>query len=159
MKRTKATVLLLVLSLLVSHVPLFAADNYKNGQDITGSWQITVTVPVGQLNCSGPEDCVIFALATATSDGTVVQTAALPNVSSGHGVWTRTGQRHFSIRSEYFRFDSTNQFVGTSVTVTEITLEKTGTVASGTFENTLFDIFGNEIGSFSGTAAAIRNIP
>ena len=159
MKKTKATILFMALSLLVSHVPLLAAENYKNGQDITGSWQITVTVPAGQLNCSGPEDCILLAMATATKDGTVVQTAALSNVSSGHGVWARTGQRHFSIRSEYFRFDSTNQFVGTSVTLTEITLDKTGTEASGTFENTLFDISGNIIGSFSGTAAAIRNIP
>ncbi|HWQ52062.1 MAG TPA: hypothetical protein VN442_00155 [Bryobacteraceae bacterium] len=137
-----------------------AADNYKNGQDITGSWKISVTIPPGSSVCpSGGQPCVIFAMATATSDGTVIQTAAIPGTSNGHGVWVRTGLRQFLVKSTYFRLGQDGQLIGTSETVTRFELDSSGLNGSGSYENTLMDIQGNIVGTFSGAASAKRIVP
>ena len=134
-----------------------AAENFKNGQDITGSWKISVSIPPGSSVCqSGGPPCIIFAMATATSDGTVIQTPAIPGTSEGHGVWARTGLRQFVVRSTYFRLGAAGQFVGTSETVTKFQLEPNGLQGSGTYENTLFDPEGVIVGTFSGDASATR---
>src|SRR5512140_457317 len=112
-----------------------AGDNFKNGQDITGSWKISVTIPPGSSVCPpSSQPCVIFAMATATSDGTVIQTAAIPGTSNGHGVWTRTGLRQFKVQSTYFRLSPTGELIGTSETVTTFALDKTGLQGTGTYE-------------------------
>ncbi len=134
-----------------------AADNFKNGQDITGSWKISVTIPPGSSVCpSGGAPCVIFAMATATSDGTVIQTAAIPGTSNGHGVWERTALRQFVVRSTYFRLSPAGELIGTSETVTTFELNRDGLQGSGTYENTLLDLQGNVVGTFSGDASATR---
>lgn len=134
-----------------------AADNYKNGQDITGSWKISVMIPPGSSVCpAGGQPCVIFAMATATSDGTVIQTAAIPETSNGHGVWVRTGLRQFVVRSTYFRLGSAGELIGTSETVTTFKLAPSGLQGSGTYENTVMDLEGNILGTFPGDASATR---
>jgi hypothetical protein len=153
---TKKFVGILLIATLLSSSAL-AAENFKNGQDLTGSWKISVTIPPGSSVCPpGVQPCVIFALATATSDRTVIQTAAIAGTSNGHGVWSRTGQRQFVVKSTYFRLGSAGELIGTSETVTTFELEKNALHGTGTYENTLLDLQGNVVGTFSGDAAATR---
>lgn len=155
-KNAKQLVGMLLAVTLLSSAAL-AADNFKNGQDITGSWKISVTIPSGSSVCpSGGEPCVIFAMATATSDRTVIQTAAIPGTSNGHGVWVRTGLRQFVVLSTYFRLGLAGELIGTSETVTTFELDKSGLEGTGTYENTLIDLQGNVLGTFSGDASATR---
>lgn len=155
-KNAKQLVGMLLAVTLLSSAAL-AADNFKNGQDITGSWKISVTIPPGSSVCpSGGEPCVILAMATATSDRTVIQTAAIPGTSNGHGVWVRTGLRQFVVLSTYFRLGLAGEPIGTSETVTTFELDKSGLEGTGTYENTLLDLQGNVLGTFSGDASATR---
>jgi hypothetical protein len=94
-----------------------------------------------------------------TSDGTVIQTAAIPGTSNGHGVWVRTGLRKFILRSTYFRLDGTGQLIGTSETVTTFELEPNGLAGSESYENTAMDLQGNVVGTFTADAAAARIVP
>jgi hypothetical protein len=141
---------------IASATSVSAQSNVWGWGGIVGSWRIQVTLPPGASVCppTSPSPCVIAAMATANADGGVVQTAAIPGVSSGHGAWIRTGGRRFRIESTYFRFGSTGELVGTSVTVTLIDVDQTGHHADGTFTNTLFDLAGLPIGTFSGSASA-----
>lgn len=149
-----------LLAVALLNAAALAADNYKNGQDITGSWKISVTIPPGSSVCPlGGPPCVIFAMATATSDGTVIQTAAIPDTSNGHGVWVRTGRRQFAVRSTYFRLSPAGELIGTSETVTTFELDRSGLQGSGTYENTVMDLQGNVLGTFSGDASATRIVP
>lgn len=158
---TAKSVLLALSGLFAMSPAAFADENYKNGQDITGSWRIVVTAPAGAVSCPpGLSECQILAMATATWDRSVVQTAALPNVSTGHGVWERSGLRRFIIRSSYFRFDPTDHtLLGSSLTETAMEIDKSGLTGSGVFKNTLFDLEGISIGSFEGKAEATRIVP
>jgi hypothetical protein len=133
MRTAQSVFLPLAFGLCALSPAAFADHNSQNndhdrGQDITGSWHILVTIPARGVGCPGLTDCKIPAFATATSDGTVVQTAVLPNVSNGHGLWQRTRLRQFTVRSSYFRFDPTdnNALLSTSVTVTNVTIDKSG---------------------------------
>ncbi|MGZ8218943.1 hypothetical protein [Methylomagnum sp.] len=130
----------------------------SQAQAIVGSWKITAQVPVGAPICPGPNPCTVIALATAMSDRTIIQSAAVPNVSEGHGAWSKRGNR-FTIRSAYFRLDANGQAIGTSETTTEITLKKNQNEGSGQFTNRVYDLQGNEITSFSGQATATRILP
>lgn len=157
--KAKQFIVVLFAAALLSSVAL-AAENFKNGQDITGSWKISVTIPPGSSVCPpGGQPCAIFAMATATRDGTVIQTAAIPGTSNGHGVWERTGQRQFVVRSTYFRLDSAGELIGTSETLTTFQLEKSGLHGTGTYENTLIDLQNKVLGTFSGDASATRIVP
>lgn len=156
LKNAKQLAGVFMMATLLNSVAL-AADNFKNGQDIAGSWKISVTIPPGSSVCpAGGQPCVIFAMATATSDRTVIQTAAIPGTSNGHGVWVRTGLRQFVVRSTYFRLSAAGEIIGTSETVTTFELEKTGLQGTGIYENTLIDLQGDVLGTFSGDAVATR---
>ena len=134
---------ILILALLcVESSPALATAQPRDRQGITGSRRISVTIPSGAPGCPGPSSCQVLALATATREGTVVQTAALPDVSSGPAAWSRVGPGTFQIRSTYFRFDPGGTPIGTSETVTQTQLGPDGTIATGTFENTLLDLTG-----------------
>jgi hypothetical protein len=126
-----------------------AAGNYKNGQDLTGSWKISVTIPPGSSVCppNGPA-CVIFA-----------QTAAIPGTSNGHGVWPRTGLRQFRLKSTYFRLNASAELIGTSETITTFELDATGLTSSGCYHNTVMDLNGNILTAFDGSASSERVVP
>ena len=139
-----------------------AQGNFKNGQDLTGSWRIEVDIPAGSSACPpGGPSCTFLALATAISDGTIMQTAALPGVSTGHGVWRRTGLRQFTVHTTYFRLADTGFPIGTAETVSVITIDKNGTAASGTYANRIFDLAGNELvgQAFQADVTATRITP
>jgi hypothetical protein len=129
--------------------------------NLVGSWRIQVTLPPGASVCpaDSPEPCVIAAMSTAGADGTVVQTAAIPGVSTGHGAWVHTAGRRYRVESTYFRFSPAGELVGTSVTVTRMELDQFSAHAVGDFVNTLFDLGGNAVGTFSGTALADKIVP
>lgn len=137
-----------------------AQSNPRTGRGLTGSWKIQVTIPPGSSACpAGPSPCVFFALATATGDGLVIQTAALPATSTGHGTWTRTGPRKFVIRSSYFRLDPNGFAVGTAETSSAVELSEDGLRATGTYENKVLDINGTQVGEFSAAVTAVRMTP
>lgn len=155
MRRTVKTVLFA--AALVAGAASAAEDHYKNGTDLTGSWRIVATIPAGVPVCPGPVACVYPALATATSDGTVLQTAPISGTLTGHGAWKRVGVRKFTLNAIYFRVDSaTGTFQGTSETTIDVTVDRGGRTAQGTFAAVVFDPTGIEITSYSGTVTAQR---
>ena len=136
---------------------LLADPNNKTSRDLTGSWRIRVVIPPGNSACPpGPDPCVFLALASCSSDGTAVQTAALPATSTGHGVWKRSGRKEFSTRTTYFRFNEQGIAVGTSETVSMLELSDDGRIASGVYVNTVLDLAGNVVTSFNATVTGSR---
>ena len=129
----------------------------EHGNDLTGSWRITATIPAGVPVCPGVQDCVYPALATATSDGTILQTAPISNTLTGQGSWKRVAPRSFKVHTIYFRVDpTTGNYVGTSETVIEVTVAKDGRTAQGSFAAVVLDVNGVEITHYTGTVTAQR---
>jgi hypothetical protein len=157
----KNTLGIILFAALVTSNTALAGTGKQKTQELTGSWKIQVTLPPGASACpaSAPSPCLFQAMATLGKDGTAVQTAALSGVSTGHGVWTRTGNRKFRVHTTYFRFDELGQVIGTAETVTLINLDKTGQNASGTYENVLQDPNGAEVGRFTAPVTGERLIP
>ncbi len=122
----------------------------------TGSWQIVATIPGGVPVCPGTSDCVYPALATATSDGTVLQTAPISGTLTGHGAWKRVGPRQFSLNAIYFRVSSSGIYEGTSETTIEVTLDRGGRTGEGAFDAVVYDLNKVPITSYSGTVTAQR---
>jgi hypothetical protein len=153
--------LLLAVLLALAGGAASAQSNAWGWGNLTGSWRIQVTIPPGASVCpaESPEPCVIAAMSTATADGTVVQTAAIPGVSTGHGAWVHDGGRRYRVESTYFRFGPDGSLLGTSVTVTRMELDQYSRHAVGDFSNTVFDLAGNAVGSFSGSATADKILP
>ena len=134
-----------------------AQDQNKNGTDLTGSWRIVATIPAGVPVCPGPDNCVYPALATANSDGTVLQTAPISGTLTGHGAWKRVGVRDFKLTAIYFRVaPATGDFVGTSETSIEVTLAPGGRTAEGSFSAVILDTTGAQLTNYSGTVTARR---
>jgi hypothetical protein len=157
---TKRLILFTLAMLMSAAVGVFANDNYKNGQDLTGPWKIQVTIPAGSSACpAGGGSCVYLVLATASSDGTVMQTAALPGVSTGHGVWKRTGLRQFTLKTTYFRLDLQGFPIGMAETVSVVEIKKNGLEASGTYSTQILDPAGLVIGGFQASVSATRIVP
>lgn len=146
-----------VLAALLVTGAVSAEAGYKNGTDLTGTWRIVATIPAGVLVCPGLSDCVYPALATATSDGGLLQTAPISNTLTGHGRWKRVGLRSFRAYTVYFRVDpNTGTFVGTSETTIEVTLAPSGRVAEGSFTAVILDTSGATVANYSGTVSAER---
>jgi hypothetical protein len=142
--------------LAMSGIGLWAQGQYKGGQDLTGSWRLLATIPAGVPVCPGTEPCEYEAMATAISDGTVVQTAAIPNTTIGHGAWKRDGLRTFKMTALYFRVDDTGIQVGTSETEIEAELDTTGRFVTGTFSAVLYDNDQAVVLEYSGTVTGQR---
>jgi hypothetical protein len=157
----KLGLLLVTVVILVNASPAPAEEQYRRGQTVTGTWDVTFRLPAGSSICPpGPDDCFVPALATATSDGTLIQTAAVPNISEGHGVWIRTGLRTFSLRSKYFRYDAGGALIGSSVASTIVTLGADGMSGSGSYEIQPLGLDGLPLGTpFSGSAVFERMVP
>lgn len=137
--------------------PVSAQGHYRNGTDLTGTWQIVATIPGGVPVCPGPDNCVYPALTTATSDGAVLQTAPISNTLTGHGSWKRTGPRDFRAHTIYFRVDpTTGTFIGTSETTIAVTVASGGLSADGSFSAVIRDAGGGYITGYSGTVTAQR---
>jgi hypothetical protein len=103
----------------------------NGGQDLTGSWRATVTLPAGSPLCAA--GCTYMALATYTSDGTMIQTAGIPGSSAGYGVWKRVGSRAFRAHGEYLLSGAGGVQIGIAASTIDITLESDGRTGLGTF--------------------------
>ena len=103
----------------------------NGGQDLTGSWRATVTLPAGSPLCA--DGCRYLALATYTSDGTMIQTAGIPGSSAGYGVWKRVGSRVFRAHGEYLLSGAGGVQIGIATSAIDITLEADGRTGVGTF--------------------------
>lgn len=147
----------MILAAMLVASPVTAQGPYKSGTDLTGTWQIVATIPAGVPVCPGTEDCVYPALATATSDGSLLQTAPISNTLTGHGSWKRTGPRDFSAYTIYFRVDpATGAYQGTSETTIDVTVAPGGLSAEGSFSAVIRDVNGGFITDYSGTVTAQR---
>lgn len=146
-----------LLATLLVVEPALAEDQNKSGNDLTGTWRIVATIPAGVPVCPGVVDCVYPALATATRDGTILQTAPISNTLTGHGSWKRVGQRSFRAYTIYFRVDpSTGAFVGTSETSIDVAVAQGGRNAEGTFTAVILDAAGAQLATYAGTVVAQR---
>ncbi|MGE3842214.1 MAG: hypothetical protein AB7I50_11555 [Vicinamibacterales bacterium] len=160
MNRFTCGIVALTLGLLSCVVPLVATDHPGNANEIVGTWRLQVTLPPGASVCPAVGlECTFMALATATSDRTVIQTAPIPNTTIGHGVWARLGARRFVIRSTYLRLSPDGILIGSAEATTRFTVSRNGRVGGGTYENVLFDAEGNELTRFSATFVASRMEP
>jgi hypothetical protein len=156
----KSTIIALGFAALAAAGPACAAGKQpiRGGQDLTGTWMVRATVnpdPAIPI-CPGPTACTYLAASTATSDGTLVQTAAIPATSTGHGVWKRTGSRTFSASALYFRFDAAGQPAGTSISRIQVELADDGRSGHGTFVALLLDLQGDPALTYSGSVAFER---
>jgi hypothetical protein len=134
-----------------------AAEGDRSGTDLTGTWRILATIPKQAPVCGQATDCVYPALATATRDGTILQTAPISNTLTGHGSWKRTGPREFRAYTIYFRVDpATGAFVGTSETTIEVTVARGGRTADGSFTAVILDAAGTKLTDYAGTVVADR---
>lgn len=135
-----------------------AGPPLKHGQDLTGTWRITATIPAGVPVCPGTTPCTYLAVATASSDGTVVQSANIPNTSVGHGVWKRVGQRTFAMVALYFRFDADGNPLGTSETSIQAEIDRSGRYVVGSFAAVIKDLADVPILTYEGTVTATRMV-
>jgi hypothetical protein len=120
-----------------------------DGQHLEGSWLVTASV-VG-------DPSLIKALLTCSPNGEVVETPSVPlAVSTGHGVWERTGNREFALTVLYLRRNEDGELIGTSKVRSLLKVNEGMTEAGGRFETTVFDLAGNPVGSFAGTAESTR---
>jgi hypothetical protein len=133
-----------------------AEQQYKNGQELVGSWKILATIPGGTPVCPGSGPCQFHAMATVIGDGTVVQSVIIPGVTFGHGAWKRTGLRTFRMNALYSRVDGSGIFVGTSETTIELQVDANGRTASGSFSADINDTSGNLLTDYEGTVTAQR---
>lgn len=152
MKRSRIASALLLTGLIAALIPWMAAqagrkDARTDGQHLEGSWVLTASIEGEPL---------IHALITFNRDGSFLETAAAPGVSTGHGVWARTGNRKFALTNVYLRLNETGQFIGTSKVRASFDLGETLDSGNGQFVTDVFDASGNLVDSFGGTAQAKR---
>ncbi len=131
------------------------ADNQEKGnrQRLVGSWFVTVSV-----NLLGEPALTLRTLATCNADGTVVATPQIAvKASTAHGAWRRIGKDEFAVTAVYLRRDATGvEFIGTTKVRATLTLNEATQELTGQFQADMFDVDGNLIESFTGTAQATR---
>ena len=124
-----------------------------NGQRLVGSWFVTARV-----NVLGEPIVTLRTLATCNADGTVVATPQIDIVAStAHGAWRRIGKDEFAITAVYLKRDATGvEFIGTTKVRATLTLNAATQELTGQFQADVFDVDGNVVQSFTGTAQATR---
>jgi hypothetical protein len=129
--KAKLVALFLATALTAGSASAASTTPIKGGQDLTGSWRATVTLPVGSPLCAG--GCTYMALANYSSDGTMIQTAGIPGSSAGYGVWKRVGSRSFRAHGEYLLSGAGGVQIGIAASTIDVTLDADGRTGSGTF--------------------------
>ena len=151
MKTNRIVFAFLMIGLLgtlgVTHAQAHRRGSVSDGQHLEGSWVLTATIEGEPL---------IHALITFSRDGSFIETAAAPGVSTGHGTWVRTGNRKFALTNVYLRLGDMGEFIGTSKVRANFDLTESLEEGNGRFQTNVFDADGNEVDSFGGTAHAQR---
>jgi hypothetical protein len=147
-----ATVAALALAgVLVGTGAQFGANRARSyAQYLDGSWVLTANVQGEPL---------IHALITFSKEGSFIETSAAPGVSTGHGVWTRTGDGKFSLTNVYLRLSKSGTFIGTTKVRAVFTVNQSGNSGGGSFQTSVFDAGGKQISTFGGSANATRIKP
>lgn len=148
-------VLALCVVVLAPQVAAAQDQQFKNGQELVGTWTMLATINPGASIC--PAGCVAPALSTINSDGTLVQSAPLPGTGTGHGVWQRVGLRTFKAIALYFRTNpGTGAYEGTSESLIEATVDASGRQVSGTFTAIINFADGSTPVTYTGAIAGSR---
>jgi hypothetical protein len=111
------------------------------GQQLEGSWIVTL-IQAGQPSRT--------ALHTYTADGGVLVSSPNRQVSLGHGVWVRTGNREFGRTFVLLRFDDKGASVGMSKVRASLRLNEASDEWVGTATVEVFDTTGKLVSSTSG---------
>ena len=118
--------------------------------DITGSWRVRIVGGPG----TPPLPSWYGALATFDRDGGLVATIRDSSISTGHGAWTQTKHREFSILIELPVFDASGDFAGTLKATATLKLDESGsTFSSDDYAFERLDKDGNSTG-FAGVGQA-----
>jgi hypothetical protein len=160
---TKRTFITLMVAGILTLGPLANAQTGQktaqaNFQDLTGSWIVTP-------NIQGPG--FVPFVATYTSDGNVLVGGVVDvkppdrppfQLSSIEpGVWVRTGDRQFRVKTVLLAFDETGaRLVFRQETEVDVTISESGEEQSGTAHAQVFDPDGKLIDSFTGTFTGKR---
>ncbi|HEY7783439.1 MAG TPA: hypothetical protein VIB00_01860 [Pyrinomonadaceae bacterium] len=122
-----------------------ASGGGSTASSLEGSWEITVMPDGGSP---------IIDLATFTDGGGIINTDPDPNLSTGHGTWSKTEGHKFVVTFVHFL---TNQgtSLGTVKVRAEIRLDRQTDTFSGPFHTEVL-IGGNLVQSFCGTVEGRR---
>lgn len=152
--KTVLSMLSLVGSLAVGAASAAPPQPINGGQDMTGSWHATVTINSPTV-CGGAPTCTYRALATWSSDGTLIQTAAIPGSSTGYGVWKRIASRKFAAHAEYLLSQGGVQ-VAKALSRIHVDLDARGRSGAGDFTVEVYSLDGAFLEQYSGSATFER---
>jgi hypothetical protein len=131
--------------------PITSAGERDAGNQIAGTWRVTVNRPAPQTP--------LISLQVFTSDGSVIENAnEWPATrTESYGVWERIGGRLYANSTEFFRFNpQTGAQVGTMKINRTIRLSQDGQTMSVVARATLVDLSGNVVTSFLVRATGVR---
>jgi hypothetical protein len=118
------------------------------GQEIVGSWQLTVTGPAS------------MTLQTYIADGGLVTAQGdHPRRSAGHGAWVRTGERRFLATHVSMRFGDQLELIGTTQLRLDITVDESGNSFTSRNIRDEFDLEGNLVNTIDAAGQATRIVP
>ena len=138
---------------LVSVPLLTRADETNEERKPTGNWMVTVT----RVNPPPGLAPTFLSLMTYFEDGNVSEESNTTSIrSTGHGNWERVGHLQFTRSVNFFRFDSTRNYLGTGRITATVTLSEDGSQfqASAVVQN--FDSSGNLLTTLQSTEVGLR---
>jgi hypothetical protein len=161
MTKTKTIVSLIVILVTAAiGVSAAAGDNAEglsSGNQLAGTWQVTVTRPPLHT---------LTSLQVFTGDGSMIEHASdgSANRSPAFGSWARLEGRLYSATSVFFRFDpQTGAYLGMHKIRRTLRVSEDGQSFTAVARGFILDANGNVIAPTSATAAGTRmeveNIP
>jgi hypothetical protein len=140
------TIMVMITALMAAVGTQFdALGGGPSAPQLEGTWEVTVTPDGG---------APIVDLATFTSGGGMINSDPDPNLSTGHGTWTKNGGNEFGVTFVHFLSDQ-GAPLGTLKVRAEMRLDTSTDTLSGPFRTDVI-IGGNVVQSFCGTVHARR---
>ena len=122
----------------------------KTDTALTGSWNVRITGGAGTPSLPSWYQADV----TFDRDGGLVATITDPSIQTGHGAWTRVGNRKYAVTIFLFQFDQSGNFQGTLRARATLKLDKKArTFNSSDYRFDFFNPDGNPTG-FSGVGQA-----
>jgi hypothetical protein len=122
----------------------------SSGAALTGSWNVRIVGGPG----TPPLPSWYQADVTFDRDGGLVATITDPSINTGHGAWTKVGNRKFAVTIFLFQFEQSGKFAGTLRARATLKLDKKSrTFDSDDYRFDFFDPDGNPTG-FAGVGQA-----